>query len=235
MLNTILIQLTDALSDTLMNNPDALAEGSDKLSIFELLMKGGLVMIPIIVLFFIAIYIFLERYRVIKKATKEDPNFMKHIRDFMGGGNIDAAQQLCATTDTPIARMIEKGIKRIGRPLRDIDAAVENVGKLEVYRLEKNVATIATIAGAAPMIGFLGTVTGMIRAFYNMSKAGTNIDPGILAGGIYEAMVTTASGLVVGIIAYIGYNILVSMIDKVIYKLEARSVAFLDLLQEPTK
>jgi biopolymer transport protein ExbB len=234
MLNTILLQLNDSMTDSLANAQDALQE-YDEFSLIELLMKGGWVMVPIVLLSIIAIYIFIERYRTIQKATKEDPNFMNHIRDFVSSGNIDAAKQLCSTTTTPIARMIEKGISRIGKPLRDIEAAVENVGKLEVYRLEKNVATIATIAGAAPMIGFLGTVTGMIRAFYNMSKAGNNIDPGVLAGGIYEAMVTTAAGLVVGIVAYIGYNILVSMIDKVIYKLEARAVAFLDLLHEPAK
>lgn len=230
LITIFLQQLQDPLTlDTLSSE----AASDQSIQLFELLKKGGLIMIPLLILSIIAVYIFIERYFTIKKATKEDPNFMQHIRDFVLSGNIEAAKQLCATTDTPIARMVEKGIMRVGRPLRDIDAAVENVGKLEVYRLEKNVATVATIAGAAPMIGFLGTVTGMIRAFFNLSQAGNNVDPGLLAGGIYEAMVTTAGGLVVGILAYIFYNVLTSMIEKVIYKLEARSVAFLDLLQEP--
>lgn len=207
----------------------------EKLNLIELLFKGGLFMIPLVLLSIMAVYIFVERYTTIKKARKEDSQFMNLIKDFVASGNIHSAQDLCNKTDHPLARMMGKGVMRIGRPLKDIETAVENVGKIEVGKLEKNLGTLATIAGAAPMIGFLGTVTGMIRAFYNMSKAGNNIDPGLLSGGIYEAMVTTAAGLVVGIIAYIGYNLLVSMIDKVVHNLEARTVEFLDLLQEPAK
>lgn len=207
----------------------------EKLNLIELVFKGGLFMIPLVVLSVMAVYIFIERYVTIKKARKEDNQFMNLIKDFVASGNIHSAQDLCNKTDHPLARMMGKGVMRIGRPLKDIETAVENVGKIEVGKLEKNLGTLATIAGAAPMIGFLGTVTGMIRAFYNMSKAGNNIDPGLLSGGIYEAMVTTAAGLVVGIIAYIGYNLLVSMIDKVVHNLEARTVEFLDLLQEPAK
>ena len=222
-----------------VSGPDSLAQtadaGVEKLSLLELMLKGGPVMIPIVILSIVAIYIFIERYMAIRKAAREEKNFMNQIRDFVYSGNIEAAKALCRNTESPIARMIDKGLTRIGKSLRDIGTSVENVGKLEIYSLEKNLATLATIAGAAPMIGFLGTVTGMIRAFYNMSKAGNNIDVGLLSGGIYEAMVTTMAGLAVGIVAYLGYNILVAMVEKVVYKMEARSLEFIDLLQEPAK
>lgn len=222
-----------------VSGPDSLVQtaetGVEKLSLLELMLKGGPVMIPIAILSVIAIYIFIERYLAIRKAAREEKNFMNQIRDFVYSGNIDAAKALCRNSESPIAKMIDKGLSRIGKSLRDIGTSVENVGKLEIYSLEKNLATLATIAGAAPMIGFLGTVTGMIRAFYNMSKAGNNIDVGLLSGGIYEAMVTTMAGLAVGIVAYLGYNILVAMVEKVVYKMEARSLEFIDLLQEPAK
>lgn len=158
---------------------------------------------------------------------------MNKIRDLVVNGNIEGARTLCKNHDTPTARMIEKGISRIGRPLNDISASIENVGSLEVFKLEKNLATIATISGAAPMLGFLGTVIGMIRAFYNLSTSGNNIDPSLLAGGIYEAMVTTASGLAIGILAYIGYNYLSTLVGKVVFKMEGTTLEFIDLLQEP--
>ncbi len=207
----------------------------EKLNILSLTLKGGYFMIPLVVLSVIAVYIFIERYQKIRKARKEDPAFMNQLRDHVVSGNIHSAQDLCNNTDHPLARMLSKGVLRIGRPLKDIEASVENVGKIEIGKLETNLSALATIAGAAPMIGFLGTVTGMIKAFYNMSKAGNNIDPALLSGGIYEAMVTTAAGLIVGIMAYIGYNVLVSMIEKVIHNLETRSMEFFDLLQEPSK
>jgi biopolymer transport protein ExbB len=215
--------------------PLSMAPTEERLSILDMVLKGGFFMIPLVLLSILAVYIFVERYGTIRKARREDPNFMNLVKDFVASGNIHSAQDLCSKTDHPLSRMLAKGVMRIGRPLKDIETAVENVGKIEIGKLEKNMGTLATIAGAAPMIGFLGTVTGMIRAFYNMSKAGNNIDPGLLSGGIYEAMLTTAAGLIVGIIAYIGYNLLVSMIDKVVHSLEARSVEFLDLLQEPSK
>lgn len=227
---SLLLQITENAAATV-----AMAPTEEKMNIFEMVLKGGYFMIPLVILSFMAVYIFIERYNTIKKARKEDANFMSLIKDFVASGNIHSAQDLCDKTDHPLARMMAKGVMRIGRPLKDIETAVENVGKIEVGKLEKNMGTLATISGAAPMIGFLGTVTGMIKAFYNMSKAGNNIDPGVLSGGIYEAMLTTAAGLIVGIIAYIGYNLLISMIDKVVYTLEARSVEFLDLLQEPSK
>ncbi len=210
----------------------AAAAGPDKTTLLDLLLKGGLVMIPIAVLFVVSVYLFVERWLTIRKASRVDKNFMRNIRDYVVSGNIDAARVLCASTDTPIARMIEKGVLRIGKPLRNIEVAIENVGKLEIYKMEKNLATLATIAGAAPMIGFLGTVTGMIRAFFQMAS-NDNVVASDLAGGIYEAMITTAAGLAVGIVAYIGYNLLIALVEKVVYKMEATSVEFMDLLQEP--
>nr|NQU94201.1 MotA/TolQ/ExbB proton channel family protein [Bacteroidota bacterium] len=171
--------------------------GEISMSIWELTMKGGWIMLILAVFSVIAIYIFIERFFTISSASKEDNNFMNHIRDFIHEGKIDAALAMCRKTANPIARMIEKGLLRIGKPLSDINAAIENVGKLEVSRLEKNIATLATIAGAGPMLGFLGTVIGMIRAFYDMSMAGNNIDIALLSTGIYQAMITTVAGLIV--------------------------------------
>lgn len=205
----------------------------EKISILELAMKGGLFLVPIILLSFAAIYLFVERYITITRAGKIDNAFMQNIRDYVVNGNIAAARDLCKKTNTPVARMIDKGISRIGKPLKNIEVSIENVGKLEVFKLEKGLAVLATIAGAAPMIGFLGTVTGMIRAFFEMANAGKNIEVDVLAGGIYEALITTAAGLIVGIVAFIAYNLLVSMVDKVVHRMEASSVEFIDLLQEP--
>ena len=186
------------------------------------------------VLSVIAIYIFVDRYRSLKRASNVDENFMNNIRNSVQNGNIDAAKNLCAHTDTPIARLIEKGLQRIGKPLRDIDAAIENTGNLELFRMEKNLSILASVAGAAPMIGFFGTVTGMIQAFYNMASQ-QNVTPSVLAGGIYQALITTAVGLAVGIFAYIAYNLLVSNVEKVVYSMERTTVEFMDLLQEPAK
>jgi biopolymer transport protein ExbB len=203
------------------------------LDLLSLTMKGGIIMIPIALMSLIAVYITVERYLSIKKAGKTDPTFMANIKDMVVNGNIKGAKALCEKTDTPIARILAKGISRIGKPLKNIDVTIENAGNLEIYQLEKGMATLATISGAAPMLGFLGTVTGMVTAFYNMTVAGGNLTVNLLAGGIYEALVTTVAGLVVGIFAYIAYNQLTSMIEKIIYKMEATSVEFIDLLQEP--
>jgi len=205
----------------------------EKLNLMALAMKGGWIMIPLLVLSIVAIYIFVERFLATQKAAKEDSNFMSNIRNYILEGKIDSARALCQANQTPLARMIEKGIMRIGRPLNDISATIENVGKLEVSKLEKSVAFLSMTAGAAPMIGFLGTVSGMIKAFYNLSMAGNNLDIGLLSGGIYEAMVTTVGGLIVGIIAYVCYNIIVARIEKVIFILEARATEFIDILNEP--
>jgi biopolymer transport protein ExbB len=204
------------------------------LSIMELISSGGLggniIMGTLGLLSIYAIYILIERFSTIKKASVEDESFLKSIKNFVEQKDIQAAKTLCKNTDNPVSRMIEKGIDRIDKPMTDISAAIENQGKLEVYKMENNLANLATIAGAAPMIGFLGTVIGMIVAFHEMASAGGNIDVEMLSKGIYTAMVTTVGGLIVGIIAYIAYNFLVSKIDKVIFQLEARTTEFLDLL-----
>lgn len=204
-----------------------------RLSLWELAKEGGWIMVVLAIFSVIAVYIFSERFITINKASKRDDNFMNVIRECMIEGKLEEAKDLCRQTDTPISRMIEKGISRIGKPLNDIQAAIENVGNLEVSKLEKGVALIGMISGAAPMLGFLGTVTGMIRAFYDMSMAGNNIDIELLSAGIYEAMVTTVGGLFVGILAYIFYNIIVSKIDKVVNLLESKSIEFMDVLNEP--
>lgn len=231
------INTTGQVSDTLANQLEEPAEKT--LSVLEMTTSGGvggiLIMLSLLVLSIIAVYIFIERYITIKKAAEEDINFMNEIKDFIHDGKIEAARSLCKSTPTPISRMIEKGVNRIGKPLNDIAAAIENTGKLELFKLEKNLATLATISGAAPMIGFLGTVIGMILAFHQMASAGGNIDVAMLAEGIYTAMVTTVAGLVVGIIAFIGYNLLVAKVEKVVFKMEARSTEFLDILNEPAK
>ncbi len=206
-------------------------------SLFDVILQSGplgmLIVGVLVVLSIIALSIFIERYATIKKAGKIDENFMNNIRANVQSGNINGAKALCATTNSPAARMVEKGLLRIGKPLRDIDAAIENVGNLEVFKLEKNLSTLASIAGAAPMIGFFGTVTGMIIAFYRMATE-QNVTPDVLAGGIYQALITTAMGLFIGILAFVGYNILVANVEKVVFKMERTTVEFMDLLQEPT-
>ncbi len=209
--------------------------GELKLSYWELAIKGGWIMIPIAILSVIAVYIFIERYLAIKKASQTDINFMNKIKDYIHDDKIDSALALCQSTNSPVARMIEKGLQRIGRPLNDINAAIETIGNLEISTLEKSLPTLATVSGAAPMIGFLGTVIGMIRAFYDMSNAGNNIDVSLLSNGIYTAMVTTVAGLMVGILAYLAYNILVAKVEKVIFQLEANTSEFMDLLNEPVE
>ena len=205
------------------------------LPIIDLVMKGGWIMAIIGVLSIITFYIFFERYFIIGRAARQDKNFMNNIRTYIHEGKIESAKALCVTNNSPIGRMIDKGLSRLGKPLNDINIAIENTGKLEVARLEKNVAGLATIAGAAPMLGFLGTVIGMIRAFYDMSMAGNNINIELLSRGIYQAMITTVGGLIVGIIAYIFYNILVSRIQTVVYQLEISATEFMDVLNEPAK
>ena len=211
----------------------AVAGGSMKISFFELAMKGGWVMLPIVILSVVAVYIFFERYFAVNKASQIDTNFMNRIKDYIHDGKVENALTLCQSYSNPTARMIEKGIQRIGRPLADINGAIENTGKLEIYKLEKGLPTLATVAGGAPMIGFLGTVMGMIRAFVDMASAGNNIDVSLLSRGIYTALITTVAGLIVGIVAYFAYNILVARVEKVVNKLEANTTEFLDLLNEP--
>ena len=206
----------------------------ETLSVIELITSGGiggnLVMGALGLLSLFAIYILIERFSVIKKASKEDENFLNSIRNFVEAKDIQAAKTLCRNADSPISRMIEKGVNRIDKPMTDISAAIENQGKLEVFKMENNLANLATISGAAPMIGFLGTVIGMIVAFHEMASAGGNIDVEMLSKGIYMAMTTTVAGLIVGIIAFIAYNYLVSKVDKVVFMLEAKTTEFLDVL-----
>ncbi|MEN1784467.1 MAG: MotA/TolQ/ExbB proton channel family protein [Bacteroidota bacterium] len=207
------------------------------LSIIDLIVNGGaastIIVVVLFVLLFVALYIYFERTFAITAASKIDKNFMNQIRDHVMSGKLEAAKLLCAQTDSPVARLTETGVSRIGKPLDDINTAIENAGTLEVYKLEKNVNILATVAGSAPMIGFLGTVIGMILAFHEMASSGGQAEMGSLASGIYTAMTTTVAGLIVGIIAYIGYNHLVNRTDKVVHKMEANAVEFLDLLNEP--
>ena len=202
-------------------------------SLIEMATKGGWLMLVLLLLSIMAIYIFGNKWWLIRRAGKIDKNFMKDIRDLIHEGKIKSALALCQKYDSPVARLVEKGIERIGRPLPDIQAAVENMGNVEVARLEKGLPMLATIAGGAPMIGFLGTVSGMIQAFFRMSTAGNNIDITLLSGGIYEAMVTTVGGLFVGIIAYFGYNYLTSQISNLVFKMESTTIEFIDMLHEP--
>lgn len=226
---------------TTQENPDALPndESVEKtLSIIELISSGGVagqVIIAILfILLIVATYIYFERLFAIKAASKVDANFMNQIKDHVSNGKIDSAQMLCAQVNSPVSRLIGKGISRIGKPLADINTAIENAGRLEIYGLEKNVSILATISGAAPMIGFLGTVVGMILAIFELANAGGTIEMDVLASGLYTAMTTTVAGLIVGIIGYIAYNHLVVRTDKVVYQMEANSLEFLDHLNEPT-
>ncbi len=207
------------------------------LSLMELIKDGGLggqlIIGLLFLLLIIVIYIYFERLFAIKSATKVNPNFMAQIKTYVLNHKIDGAQALCLSENKPVARLISKGLSRIGRPLEDISTTLENAGRLEIYKLEKNVSILATIAGAAPMIGFLGTVIGMILSIFEISNAGGNIDMQLLSNGLYTAMTTTVAGLIVGIVGYITYNHLVVKTNKVVYQMEATSLEFFDLLNEP--
>ena len=231
MFNSIFLQIQ--VTQSLTGAASQTASKVPPLSVFDLTIKGGIMMIPLFILLLLAVYIFIERFLVLNKAAREDENFMNRIRDYIHDGKIEAATALCQSTQNPIARMIEKGINRLGRPLNDITAAIENVGNLEISKLEKGLPTLATCAGGAPMIGFLGTVVGMVQAFYNMSAAGNNIDITLLSGGIYVAMITTVGGLIVGILAYFAHNYLTARIDNLVHRMESRTTEFMDLLNEP--
>jgi biopolymer transport protein ExbB len=229
MLKLLLIQadITNEL-DTLATEPEGIST-----KFIDLALKGGWIMVPIVLLSVIAVYIFFDRYFAIKKAGKFDTQLLEKIKIYITSGKIDEAITICRNNSNPASRMIEKGISRIGRPLTDVNTAIENVGNLEISKLEKGLPVLASVAGGAPMIGFLGTVMGMIQAFYDMANAGNNIDVTLLSSGIYQAMVTTVAGLIVGIIAYFAYNILVTNVEKVIFKMEATTSEFMDLLNEP--
>ena len=241
-MNVLLLQQTvgTSIAETSAGAPPVLTETAmdtltteAQMNLLDLATKGGWIMLVLLALSIIAIFIFIQRFLIIQRAKKNDESFMNRIKDYIHDGKIDSAINLCRKTKNPSARMIEKGISRLGRPMNDVLVAIENVGNIEVAKLEKGFPIIATIAAIAPMVGFLGTVTGMIRSFFEMANAGTNVDITLLSGGIYEALVTTVGGLVVGIIALFGYNYLVSQVDTVINNLESRTMEFMDLLNEP--
>jgi biopolymer transport protein ExbB len=203
------------------------------ISVLDLAIQGGFMMVPIFILSVIAIYLFFERLTIINKANQNPELFMNRVKESVLRGDINGAKFLCAQQDSPVARMIQKGLSRIGSPLKNIEASIENVGKLEIFKLEKNLSSIATIAGAAPMMGFLGTVIGMVEAFMAIAQEEGSVSPKLLSSGIYVAMITTVAGLIVGIMAYLAYNFLVTRVQKVIHKMEYTSIEFIDLLQEP--
>lgn len=207
----------------------------ERITLWDLTLKGGWIMLVLLILLALAIYIAVERYLALRQAvkTEEDDAFMNNIRSYIHKGDVEGARNFSKQTNTPLARMVGKGLSRLGRPLSDIQAAIENEGKLEVARLEKRVSLVATVASLGPMIGFLGTVTGMVTCFQDMSFAGNNIEIATLATGMYEAMVTTIGGLIVGIICYFLYNVLVTRINKVVLDIEVRATEFMDLLHEP--
>ena len=202
------------------------------ISLWDLAVKGGILMIPIILSSFVAIYIFVERVLTIRRANQDPDAFMARIKELVLRGDVNGAKLLCAQFDSPVSRMIEKGVARIGSPLKNIEASIENTGKLEIFKLERNLSILATVAGVAPMMGFLGTVMGMVTAFIAIAQEEGSVGPKLLANGIYEAMITTVAGLIVGIIAYLGYNYLVTRVSKVVHKMEYSSIEFVDLLQE---
>ncbi len=218
------------------NDPAEIIPSEETISIWQLVVDGGwYIMVPLALLSILAVYIFAERWMAINRASKEDKDFMNRIKDYVSDGKLEAARTLCTASDTPVARMLDKGIARIGKPMDDVAASIENVGKLEVYKLEKGLAMLATVAGAAPMIGFLGTVIGMIVTFHAMKISGNGVEISALSGGIMQAMVTTVAGLVIGILAYVAYNTLVVRVDKIVHTMEARTIEFIDLLEEPGK
>ena len=225
-------QVADTLTNTSIADPTVIEQ---ELSMWELCIKGGIIMIPLLILSIVSIYILVERFFAIRKAAQEDNTFMKRIKDYIHDGEIESAMNLCKKTNTPYSRLIQKGITRIGRPMNDVLVAIENVGNMEVAELEKGFTWLATTAAGAPMIGFLGTVTGMVQAFFAMASAGNNANVTVLSSGIYEALVTTVAGLFVGIIALFAYNYLVAMVNKVMKQLEAKTMEFMDLLNEPVK
>ncbi|MGQ0829267.1 MAG: MotA/TolQ/ExbB proton channel family protein [Bacteroidota bacterium] len=247
MLNSILLQIvsstvaaTNQVADTTQNAAMQAAQmplpvpAQDTLSLLDLIVKGGVIMIPMGILSILTLYFFFERFMAINKASKLDTNFMNHIKDYIHNGNMDAAKALCRSTSAPAARMIEKGVSRIGKPIKEIEESMESVGKLEINRLEKNLSVLSLIGRIAPILGFIGTIIGVIKIFYDISLT-DNISIGVISGGLYQKMITSASGLAIGLVAFIGYYILNTMLDKTINKMETSSVEFIDLLHTPTK
>ena len=226
--------LLQTLTIDSLSTADTMAAESttENIGLLDLLLKGGYMMIPLYLLFILAIFIFIQKLITLNKAAKTPSHLMDQVKVLVQSGQIEKAKLLCAGENTPVANMIAKGIERIGSPLKNIEVSIENVGKIELYKLEKNLGLLATVSGAAPMIGFLGTVTGMIQAFISIAQEEGNVSPKLLSMGIYEAMITTAAGLVVGIIAYLGYNYLVTQVSKLVHNMEYTTIEFIDLLQD---
>ncbi|MDN3203609.1 MotA/TolQ/ExbB proton channel family protein [Algoriphagus sediminis] len=226
--------LLQTLSTDTMSAADSLAmnAGNESIGLLDLLIKGGYMMVPLYLLFILAIFIFVERMITLKKASKPSAHLMDQVKVLVQSGQVEKAKIICASENSPVANMIAKGVDRIGSPLKNIEVSIENVGKIEIYKLEKNLNLLATVSGAAPMIGFLGTVAGMIQAFIAVAQEEGMVSPKLLSTGIYEAMITTAAGLVVGIMAYLGYNYLVSRVSKLVHNMEYSSIEFIDLLQD---
>ncbi|WP_316842443.1 MotA/TolQ/ExbB proton channel family protein [Pedobacter gandavensis] len=220
--------------DTANNATQAVTAAAPELHFIDLLFKGGWVMIPLAFLAFAGLVIFVERYLTIRKASKTESNLMLHIKQYIHEGRLDNAITLCRNNNSPLARMLEKGLKRIGRPIKDIEAAIENNGKLEVSKLEKNIGILGIIAGIAPMLGFVGTIIGVITIFHDVSIKGA-IEIGTISGGLYTKMITSATGLIIGIIAYVLYHILNMMVERIILRMETDAIEFIDLLEEPGK
>ncbi|HSI75998.1 MAG TPA: MotA/TolQ/ExbB proton channel family protein [Lunatimonas sp.] len=227
-----LLQTLSTDNQLAVDTLNTIQETGSQIGLLDLLVKGGYMMIPLYLLFVLAIFIFVERLMILKKASKTPKGLMDQVKMMVQGGNIQQARMICQGEETPVAQMLTKGLERIGSPLKNIEVAIENVGKIEIYKLEKNLGLLATVSGAAPMIGFLGTVTGMIQAFISVAQEEGMVSPKLLSTGIYEAMITTATGLVVGILAYLGYNYLVSKVSKLVHNMEYTSIEFIDLLQE---
>lgn len=232
LLYVLLQNITPSAADTAAIDPGV---RETTVSYLDLAIKGGWVMVPIVVLSIIAVYIFIERFVAIRNAEKIDQNFMNRIKDYIHDGKIDSATALCQSTNNPLSMMIEKGVSRIGRPLNDINTAIENIGQVEINKLEKGLPILASCAGGAPMLGFFGTVLGMVKTFMDIASVGNSLDVGLLSQGIYIALITTVGGLLVGIPAYFAYNYLVARVEELVNKLEAYTMEFMDLLNEPVK
>jgi len=240
MFHSVLIQMITNPTDTASKVVTQVATAASPerqeatLSVFELIMKGGFIMVPLALLLLLTLYFFFERFIVISKLSKMDKNFINNIKDYIHNGNMDAAKALCKNTAAPAARMIEKGISRVGKPIKEIEEAMEGVGKLEINRMEKNLSVLSLIGRIAPIFGFVGTIAGVIKIFYDISLT-DNISIGVISTGLYQKMITSATGLVIGLLAFIGYYILNAMVDKTINKMETASVEFMDILHGPGK
>jgi len=227
------IDTLSPIADTATSTVQTMPVG-EELRFIELLFKGGWVMVPLAILAFMGLVIFVERYLTIRKASKNEMNLMMQVKQSVKSAKLDAALAICRNSNTPLGRMLEKGLLRIGRPIKDIEGAIENVGKLEVSKLEKNISILGIIAGIAPMLGFVGTIIGVITIFHEVSVKGI-IEIGTISGGLYVKMITSATGLIIGIIAYVLYHILNIMVDRIILKMETDAIEFIDLLEEPGK